>query len=250
MKKMNLLSMAIGLALASSVSFAQEAAPKIMTAPWQANQTSVTLNVSDQKKIAYDVLSVSFRTEGQGVSRKAAYEMAKKELNPVLSRLQEFPATITGNDFNVQPVRDYKDKSQKIVGYRYTYAITLESKDFSGMMQLVDSVSDTLSVSNFSYKMSSQLEEETRAQLMSSVIAKAKRYATAISFSMEASSASLKSIVFNSGNVVSPPMPMVSMMKSARADMTEAMPLTTVPTETEVEVSASVVVVVHKASDL
>lgn len=236
----------------SSVVFASDDASKTVEAPavavpapWLGKQTEISFNVSARKKVPYDLLSVTFRTEGQGNSRKAAYELAKKELSPVLSLLNEFPASITSNNFVVMPLRDYKDKAQKIVGYQYQYSVTLESMDFTSLMQLADTVSGTVSVNNLSYRMSAEKEEDIKSQLMGEVVEKAKRRATALSFSLESDNVSLRRISFNPGTNFGPaPLPAMSMMKAGPAGMADSV-LPPLATETEVEVEATVSAVVR-----
>jgi uncharacterized protein len=143
-----LLFSLIVLQLAIVPSFAQDH-PAITAQP-----NSVYVGADGKYEAAPDTAVIQFNISVQEDTSQAAYQHASKDADQVRQVLRangiEPKATNLGF-LSVQPMYDYKNPKQKVVGYRVTTDVTLKLKDFSKIgpvtQQLADAnVSETQSL--------------------------------------------------------------------------------------------------------
>ena len=135
--------------LASSFALAQEH-PAITA---QAN--TVYVGADGKYEAAPDTALIQFNVSVQDETSQAAFQKATKDVDQVRQVLRANgidPKTANIGFFSVQPMYDYRNPKQKVIGYRVTTDVSLKLKDFTKVgpitQQLADAnVSETQTVS-------------------------------------------------------------------------------------------------------
>lgn len=101
---------------------------------------------SDGKfEAAPDTAQIQFNVSVQEDTSKAAYDHASKEVEQVRQVLRANaiePKAATIGFLSVQPVYDWKNPKQKLVGYRVTADVALKLKDFSKIGPVTQQLAD------------------------------------------------------------------------------------------------------------
>jgi hypothetical protein len=99
-----------------------------------ASANTVYVGADGKFESAPDTAEIEFNISVQDDTAQAAYQHASKEAEKVRQVLQangvEVQAANVGF-FSVQPIFDWKNPRQKVVGYRVTTDVTLKLRDFS-----------------------------------------------------------------------------------------------------------------------
>jgi uncharacterized protein len=119
-----------------------------------AEANTIYVGADGNYEAAPDTAHIQFNISVQDETSQAAYERASKNVDQVRQVLGANGIDVksaTIGFFSVQPVYDYRNPKQKVVGYRVTTDVTLKLKDFSKVgpitQQLADAnVSESLSV--------------------------------------------------------------------------------------------------------
>jgi uncharacterized protein YggE len=125
---MKLLPCAVFLLFLAGTMCAQDH-PALTAAP-----NSVYVGADGKYESAPDTAVLEFNVSAQEDSSQAAYQHASKDVEQVRQVLHangiEAKAANVGF-FSVQPMYDWKNAKQKVIGYRVTADVTLKLKDFS-----------------------------------------------------------------------------------------------------------------------
>jgi uncharacterized protein len=125
---MKFATLAIVLTLVATASSAQEH-PSLTALP-----NSVYVAADGKFESAPDTAVIQFNISVQENSSQAAYEHASKDAEQVRQVLHANgiePKAASIGFLSVQPMYDWKNPKQKVVGYRVTTDVTLKLKDFS-----------------------------------------------------------------------------------------------------------------------
>jgi len=153
---------AIFLFLATTGAFAQEHP----TVTAQAN--SVYVGADGKYEAAPDTAVLQFNVSVQDDSSQQAFEKASKNVEQVRQVLRTNgidPKAASFGFLSVQPMYDYRNPKQRVVGYRVTTDVTLKLKDFAKVgpitQQLAEAnVSET---QNLSYALENMDEAKNKA---------------------------------------------------------------------------------------
>jgi hypothetical protein len=118
----------IGLMLFTSVAFAQDH-PALTAQP-----NSVYVGADGKYESTPDTAVIQFNISAQQDTSQAAYEHASKDTEQVRQVLRANgiePKAANIGSLSVQPMYDWKNAKQKVVGYRVAADVTLKLKDFS-----------------------------------------------------------------------------------------------------------------------
>ena len=116
------------LFLTTTMAFPEE---RPATAP-QAN--TVYVGADGRFEAAPDTAQIQFNVSVEDTTSQEAYQHASKDVEQVRQVLRANgidPKAASVGFFSVQPMYDWKNPKQKLVGYRVTTDITLKLKDFS-----------------------------------------------------------------------------------------------------------------------
>jgi uncharacterized protein YggE len=129
----------LALCILTTASFAQEH-PAITAQP-----NSVYVGADGKFESAPDTAVIQFNISVQENTSQAAYEHASKEAEQVRQVLRTNgiePKAANVGFLSVQPVYDWKNPKQKVIGYRVTTDVTLKLKEFSKIGPITQQLAD------------------------------------------------------------------------------------------------------------
>ena len=142
---MRSLRLLLPFLLLSSVLFAQDH-PTVTAQP-----NTVYVGADGKYEAAPDTAQIQFNVSVQEDTAQAAFQRASKNVDQVREVLRANgidPKSANIGFLSVQPVYDYRNPKQKLIGYRVTTDVTLKLKDFSKVgpvtQQLADATRDAL----------------------------------------------------------------------------------------------------------
>jgi hypothetical protein len=124
---------------ATAVAFSQEH-PSVTA---QAN--TVYVGADGKFEAAPDTAQIQFNISVQDDTSQAAFQRASKNVEDVRQVLRANgvdPKAATVGSLAVQPMYDWKNPKQKVIGYRVTTDITLKLKDFSKVAPITQQLAD------------------------------------------------------------------------------------------------------------
>jgi len=216
------------LCILAAASFAQEH-PSVTALP-----NSIYVGADGKFESAPDTAVIQFNISVQEDSAQTAYQHASKEAEQVRQVLHANgiePKAANVGFLTVQPMYDWKNPKQKVIGYRVTTDVTLKLKDFSKIgpitQQLADAnVSQTQTLSYILENM-----DEAKNKSVEDAYRRARNSADAIAHASgravgELSYASVDT--FENPRIVAPRMarPMSAMANAAPAPTEEFTPQT------------------------
>jgi len=136
---MKVVNRLLPLFILAAASFAQEH-PALTAMP-----NSVYVGADGKFESAPDTAVMQFNISVQENSSQAAYQHASNDAEQVRQVLHangvdEKSATV--GFFSVQPMYDWKNAKQKVIGYRVTTDVTLKLKDFSKIGPITQQLAD------------------------------------------------------------------------------------------------------------
>jgi len=123
----------------AALSFAQEH-PSVTAQP-----NSVYVGSDGKFESAPDTAVIQFNVSVQENTAQAAYQQASKDAEQVREVLRANgiePKAASIGFLSVQPVYDWKNPKQKVVGYRVATNVTLKLKDFSKVGSITQQLAD------------------------------------------------------------------------------------------------------------
>src|SRR5258707_1711924 len=129
----------LALFLLATASFPQEH-PAITALP-----NSIYVGADGKFESAPDTAVIQFNISVQEDSPQSAYQHASKEAEQVRQVLHANgiePSVAHIGLLSVQPMYDWKDRKQKVIGYRVTTDVTLKLKDFSKIGPITQQLAD------------------------------------------------------------------------------------------------------------
>jgi uncharacterized protein len=127
------------LCILSTACFAQEH-PSITAQP-----NSVYVGADGKFESAPDTAVIQFNISVQENTSQAAYEHASKDVEQVRQVLRANnidPKAANIGFLSVQPMYDWKNPKQKVIGYRVTTDVTLKLKDFAKIGSITQQLAD------------------------------------------------------------------------------------------------------------
>ena len=123
----------------AALCFAQDhPAPNVMT-------NSIYVGADGKYESAPDTAEIQFNITAQEDTSQAAYQHASKDTEKVREVLHtngiDAKAANIGS-LSVQPMYDWKNAKQKVIGYRVTADVTLKLKDFSKIGPITQQIAD------------------------------------------------------------------------------------------------------------
>jgi hypothetical protein len=132
-------NLALFVLIVTTASFAQDH-PTVTALP-----NSVYVGADGKFESAPDTAVIQFNISVQEDSAQAAYQHASKDAEQVREVLRANgiePKTASIGFFAVQPMYDWKNAKQKVIGYRVTTDVTLKLKDFSKIGPITQQLAD------------------------------------------------------------------------------------------------------------
>jgi uncharacterized protein YggE len=129
----------LALSILTTASLAQEH-PAITAQP-----NTVYVGADGKFESAPDTAIIQFNISVQENTSQAAYEHASKEAEQVRQVLRANgiePKAANVGFLSVQPMYDWKNPKQKVIGYRVTTDVTLKLKDFSKIGPITQQLAD------------------------------------------------------------------------------------------------------------
>jgi uncharacterized protein YggE len=110
-----------------------------------AQTNSVYVGADGKFESAPDTAQIQFSISAQDDSSQAAFQHASKEVEQVRQVLRDNaiePKAASIGFLSVQPVIDWKNAKQKVIGYRVTTNVTLKLKDFAKVGPITQQLAD------------------------------------------------------------------------------------------------------------
>jgi uncharacterized protein len=110
-----------------------------------AQANTVYVGADGKSEAAPDTAQIQFNVSVQEDSSQAAFQRASKNVEQVREVLRANaidPKSANIGFFSVQPIYDWKNPKQKVVGYRVTTDVTLKLKDFSKVAPITQQLAD------------------------------------------------------------------------------------------------------------
>jgi hypothetical protein len=129
----------LALVVLTAAAFAQEH-PAVTALP-----NSVYVGADGKFEAAPDTAVIQFNISVQDDTAQGAFQHASKEVDAVRQVLRADgiePKAANLGFFSTQPVYDWKNPKQKVVGYRVTTDVTLKLKDFSKIGPITQQLAD------------------------------------------------------------------------------------------------------------
>jgi len=128
------------LSLLTPLAFAQDH-PTIAAQP-----NTVFVGADGKFEANPDTAQIDFNLSVQEDNSRAAYDRASRQTEQVRQILRSNgidPKTAEIGYFSIQPVYDYRNPKQKLVGYRVDANVSLKLKDFSKVAPIIQQLSDS-----------------------------------------------------------------------------------------------------------
>ncbi|MFY9790988.1 MAG: SIMPL domain-containing protein [Candidatus Sulfotelmatobacter sp.] len=110
-----------------------------------AQPNSIYVGADGKFESAPDTAVIQFNISVQEDTSQAAYQHASKDAEQVREVLRANgvePKSATIGFFSVQPMYDWKNARQRVIGYRVTTDVTLKLKDFSKIGPITQQLAD------------------------------------------------------------------------------------------------------------
>ncbi|MGC2550927.1 MAG: SIMPL domain-containing protein, partial [Candidatus Sulfotelmatobacter sp.] len=110
-----------------------------------AQPNSIYVGTDGKFESAPDTAVIQFNISVQEDTSQAAYQHASKDAEQVREVLRANgvePKSATIGFFSVQPMYDWKNARQRVIGYRVTTDVTLKLKDFSKIGPITQQLAD------------------------------------------------------------------------------------------------------------
>ena len=110
-----------------------------------AQPNTVYVGADGKYEAAPDTAQIQFNVSVQDDTSQAAFQRASKNVDQVRQVMRANgidPKTANIGFLSVQPVYDYKNPRQKVVGYRVTTDVTLKLKDFTKVAPVTQQLAD------------------------------------------------------------------------------------------------------------
>lgn len=110
-----------------------------------AQANTVYVGADGKYEAAPDTAQIQFNVSVQADTSQAAFERASKDVDQVRQVLRANgidPKAATFGFLSVQPMIDYKNPRQKVIGYRVTSDVTLKLKDFTKVAPITQQLAD------------------------------------------------------------------------------------------------------------
>jgi uncharacterized protein len=123
----------------TAASFSQDH-PAVPTQP-----NTIYVGADGKYEAAPDTAEIQFNVSVQEDSSQAAFQRASKQVEQVREVMRANgidPKAANIGFLSVQPVYDWKNPKQKVVGYRVMTAVSLKLKDFSKVAPIIQQLAD------------------------------------------------------------------------------------------------------------
>ena len=110
-----------------------------------AQPNSVYVGADGKFETAPDTALIQFNISAQEETAQAAFQQASKAAEQVREVLRANgiePKAANIGFFSIQPMYDWKDRKQKVIGYRVTTNVTLKLKEFSKIGPITQQLAD------------------------------------------------------------------------------------------------------------
>jgi len=215
-------SMFLAMLFLTATIFPQER-PAVAT---QAN--TVYVGADGRFEAAPDTAQIQFNVSVQEATSQEAYQHASKDVEQVRQVLRangiDSKAATVGF-FSVQPMYDWKNPKQKLVGYRVTTDITLKLKDFSKVGPITQQLAEANVNQSQTVNYTLEDMEEAKNKAVEDAYRRARNSAEALA---RASQRTLGELAYASVDVVENPH---IIMPRQELGMTAALNGRTAPTE-------------------
>jgi uncharacterized protein len=130
-----------------------------------------------------DTAILGFNVFAQAATSGAAYTQAAGETDKVRQALRASgiePSAASFSAYSIQPMYDYRDPKQKLVGYRVEVNVSLKLKDFSKIGPLLQKLADANITENQSVSYTLENMEQAKVKAVQDAFRKARNAADAL----------------------------------------------------------------------
>jgi uncharacterized protein len=202
---------------------------------------TVYVGADGKFEAAPDTAQIQFNVSVQQDSAQAAYQQASKQVEQVRQVLRTNgidPKAANIGFLSVQPMYDWKNAKQKVIGYRVTTDVTLKLKDFSKIGPITQQLADANVSETQTLNYTLENMDEAKNKAVEDAYRRARNSADAIARS---SGRTLGELSYASVDTFENPRPIMPRMARPMAAMPNAAP----PPPSEEFAPQSVTVTAH-----
>jgi uncharacterized protein YggE len=189
-----------------------------------AQPNTVYVGADGKFESAPDTALIQFNVSVQDDTSQAAYQHASKEVEQVRQVLHANgiePKAANLGFLSVQPVYDYRNPKQKVIGYRVTTDVTLKLKDFSKIGPITQQLAEANVSESQSLNYTLENIDEAKNKAVEDAYRRARASADAIA---HASNRVLGDLSYASVDTFENPRPVVARMARSMAAPNAAPP--------------------------
>lgn len=154
--------------------------------PEVTKQNMVNFSVVVEKEVPMDILQVRLFVQEESSQLQNLHKIVSDKLNQALTKIKAQPKVVIQQNNRNTSLR-YDDKGRKN-GWTERAELLLESQDFYALSQLIDDVSDSLSVSSVEPKLSFAAQDKLDDEMTQAVLAKFRQKADLVTHSLQTKS--------------------------------------------------------------
>ncbi len=163
------------LLVISTCLFAQNAA--------RPSPNTVTVGADGEFESAPDTAVLTFNLSAQEQTSQAAFQHASRAAEQMRSALRGAgidPKTAEISSYSLEPVIDYRNPKQRVVGYRVGTSVTLKLKDFSKVGPVTEALSPIQETSGESVSYTLENMDDAKKQAVTKAYQRARAYADSL----------------------------------------------------------------------
>ncbi|HEY6768651.1 MAG TPA: SIMPL domain-containing protein [Candidatus Sulfotelmatobacter sp.] len=168
----------VAVVLVTTLAFAQEH-PSVAAQP-----NTVYVGADGKFESAPDTAVIQFNVSVQENTSQAAFQRASREVEQVRQVMHANgvePKSANIGSLSVQPMYDWKNPKQKVVGYRVTTDVTLKLKDFSKIGPITQQLADANVSESQSLNYTLENIEEAKSKAVEDAYHRARASAESVS---------------------------------------------------------------------
>jgi uncharacterized protein YggE len=144
---------------------------------------TVTVGADGEFESAPDTAVLTFNLSAQEPTSQAAFQHASRAAEQMRQALRSAgidPKTAEISSYSLEPLIDYRNPKQRVIGYRAGTTVTLKMKDFSKVGPVTEALSPIQETSGESVSYTLENMDEAKKQAVAKAYQRARAYAESL----------------------------------------------------------------------
>jgi uncharacterized protein YggE len=164
-----------------------------------SNEKTITANGVSELSVVPDRAVVYIRIESMKETAEASKNDNSAKTNQVISALKKLDMNVETSQYNIYPEYDWSEEGQKIIGYKTTTVLKVNTGYFDDVGTIVDAAvnSGQAMIDSINFELSPERESEYKKQALEEASRDAKEKAEAIAAGMDVKLGKILSVTSN-----------------------------------------------------